>query len=1523
MLSNLDGAVITKADGTVLAANDTGNYTVTGGKYYLYTDKTVAGADTTSSIAKLVGKNQTLDTTTYANKYEFTIPTLPADNGYTFSHTNNWSGSVPKSNESQLYVADGDVDVTDPSQLAAVLQSTGTFYYGDQPSAENVVINDGFGSIVLVEDVYLSNDQGTKLDLTSGNVAYGNYKLTAKVTIDSDGDGNLETGTLKTCTLYADVVYAARPMSENKYYLVTANPYFDAEQVESETNKKTIETPLEVVEDKDETGAPLGTYSVIVPDDKFTYNGTAQKPEIVVKNGGNNADVVASIPATDTADAAAKDYIDGVKAETNAGDYSYTLTAEAGTTEAPANYSGAVTVKWTIGKADIQQYISVVPKNNVDTDEVVGNDAIVYDGAVLDSTDFEVKTNEAYAALTDSEADKAIKALVDEFVAGLTAAPATETTPAVAAKTTVDVAPAIGKVYTENIEYETSGSTFEYSEENGYNTGDFNGKVINNNITINYPSQVNLSTQQVNINDKRFNIWLTDNLLLNGESKTGYISFNNFVIDSHSITLEYDSDAGTLKYGDYTISAKEGYRIGIQVIGTSTYSNNDNGYSEVIRMSLRAVPTSGLADGKSNIKDASVDGEVKKANVTVKNSNFKDVEFKQTLTNDGKIDTTVEDKSIPVTIAKRAATITPDEDNRITYRDLTAPTLNYEYEKAATEEALLRGVIAADEGLFDSTRDGYVAPIKVSDFNIGELNDAKSYNYEIVDSEVFANYELSLPTENVPTFTVDPLNLNDIEGLGIVLNGKNDGWTQDGNSGYYTYDGSSKSVEVTKVAKANTSETAQTQTVELLASETTGVTDPYIKDGFTLKFGYWSSQNPNVIGSIGSSTDSVKIIVPADKIATKITVDGYYCDFLEGEYIAFSDLTNFTTEFEGNYTGTVSMKDVINYNDLTSYHDGMIYFSKITVTYKDADEYALTADTDYTVGGMTKSATVGEKTVQVKGKGNYTGVAKATWDIVAAEAGGAELTFTGMTAGEENDGFDFTKTYDGKEVTPKVIFGEPDSYYALDADVDIKYYDISSIDGGLDGINTDDLDEVAAPVNAGRYVAAATITCEGYATQILSKVLNIEKADLTVEASAKNKTMNYGEELPAVTAEDIAAINGLTAADRAFYEQLLADGKLKFDAPANTNTLVPMVNGELTEDEMATVQNFTKNYNLNELYWNLATKAKSIKSDDVTVEFANGNTVVLDENGFVSESSIIIKDTGILNDDGEPTVLLADTDYELNLESTATEGEYIVEIVGKGNYRGIRKVTFTAITAAKAATKLDVEFVETYVSNNKNRIKFNASAAVKDGYTVKETGVIYFNAATGTPEAELTMDNVDGTNIKKARNLADSYTVGLLDNGNGVYARFYTIVNDGTNDYVVYATDEAVVYNYAEMSAKAATKLDVEFVETYVSNNKNRIKFNASAAVKDGYTVKETGVIYFNAATGTPEAELTMDNVDGTNIKKARNLADSYTVGLLDNGNGVYARFYTIVNDGTNDYVVYATDEAVVYNYAELSAQLS
>ena len=301
-----------------------------------------------------------------------------------------------------------------------------------------------------------------------------------------------------------------------------------------------------------------------------------------------------------------------------------------------------------------------------------------------------------------------------------------------------------------------------------------------------------------------------------------------------------------------------------------------------------------------------------------------------------------------------------------------------------------------------------------------------------------------------------------------------------------------------------------------------------------------------------------------------------------------------------------------------------------------------------------------------------------------------------------------------------------------------------------------------------------------------------------------------------------------------------------------------------------------------------------------------------------------------VKEDKTKVELVEGTDYQVDLNRTNKVKDNIpVLINGKGNFTGNTYLDWSVVAPENAA-QVDFDFIETYVKDDNNvkqhRIKFNATTTVAEGFSVVETGVIYYNAATGEPINALTIDNVDGTNIKKACKADDTYLVGLLDNGKGVYARFYSKITNGYNNYVVYATDEAEYYNYTAIvgeAAKAATTLDVEFIETYVSAGKNRIKFNATTEVKEGYTVKETGAIYFNAAIGEPAVELTMTNVDGETIKKAGKAGGTYLVGLLDNGNGVHARFYSIVTDGTNDYVVYATEEAKEYNYAALTAQLS
>lgn len=140
--------------------------------------------------------------------------------------------------------------------------------------------------------------------------------------MDNDGDEDFETGTQLSYTLYQTVDYKARPMTENEYYLVQGNE----------------EIPLEL-----EDGV------ITVPAGTYTYNAQGQAPTIKVVNPANKAKLTADDYTDATADTEA----------VNADDYEAAFTAVA-----DGNYTGEITVKWTIDQADISEYITVAPKNN-------------------------------------------------------------------------------------------------------------------------------------------------------------------------------------------------------------------------------------------------------------------------------------------------------------------------------------------------------------------------------------------------------------------------------------------------------------------------------------------------------------------------------------------------------------------------------------------------------------------------------------------------------------------------------------------------------------------------------------------------------------------------------------------------------------------------------------------------------------------------------------------------------------------------------------------------------------------------------------------------------------------------------------------------------------------------------------------------------------------------------------------------------------------------------------------------------
>ena len=1476
-LSNLgDNVKVVEVGGNeVQPDTETGTYSLSGTKsYYIYTDKTIynsniaKGEGNDISYVKLFDEfdistknNQTYNNHNYSYQYTLNVPTIPEES-YLISHSNNFIGTVYTGEETMVYVSE---ETGVKGNLAATLNSDSIIYYGDKLDESLVDITASYGNILHIDKVYLANASGTRLE-SSELVIGSEYYLTADISVDKSGDFNDDDTNGNFVSIRQKVTFNARPMTMNEYALKTEDGL-----VPLEVSDGTVNVPAEywVCTLKDDSSKtyikleePEEALSALITWEKkstFVYNSAAQKPVIVVKNGGDNTIVLSdtAVAANETATppvaAVAKDYNNAVAEKTDAGSYSYALTAEAN-----GKYSDSVTVAWSIAQADVSQYITVAPKNNVDTD---GNketlEAVVYDGAVLDGTDFEVKTNEAYAALA---ADSPVKKLVDEFIDQLKAKAAVAADPA----NNIEAQPAVPVKTFVNVSGGRYGVTTDITYENETPSS---GASINANTVGSYSNVIlkgNLTFQSTGGD-------ITNAKITCGEYEK--LKSNN---------VELTLNGNSIMCGDDTILTKNDNEwFKIESI-THQIGNETNEYT----INLTKVPKTETRYETYDIKNAGAH----KANVTVSNSNFKTVEFKQKLDNDGKIDTTVEDKSIPVTIAKRDVTLTPDEDLSMTYRDTEMPDLTYTIEDAKADG--LTGVVAADKALFQKTtgegsdavttntgaiyvdklvqEDAQAVPVQFVyatdenndiDYTTAGLNNAGSYTYAVSEDDKFANYNIVLPID---------IAADEAQGIEeYIAPTFNDQKTA---KQFTTEDESQISFDITYPIDENSHYIFVGKYDETYKGYSLKITPPTGKAVKTIKFYTPNNEQPGTI-------------------------------YVNGEANAMVD---FKTVYEaaGGNLETTGLK-----------------ISKLEITYSSTD-YTLTANTDYTVGGATKRASAGTHNVQIMSKGNYTGVTTAPWDIAEAQAGESTLLIDNTPSNEYNG-----KSYDGKAVTANVSFGDGASaYYVADAETDIKYYENNNV---LE----------SAPVDAGTYKVVATITCDGYATKTIEKTFNISPAVLTVDASANTKAITYGDKLPAVTQADIDAIVGLTDDDKAYFQKFFTDGKLglgyakKYNANAqlvdDTSKLTFTLNGTLTQEEEGIIQQFINNYNTSNFYWNVITNAKSIKDSSIKVEFTEGDTAIINPDGtFASDSAIKVYDTAILDQDGKATELVelgennaATADYELTVESTATEGVYTLEIVGKNNYRGVRKIEFKAITAAKAATTFDIDFVETYVSNNKNRIRFNAAASVKSGYTVKEVGVLYFNAATGAPQAELTMENIGG-DIKKARNLSDSYLVGLLDNGNGVYARFYTIVNDGTNDYVVYATDEAEYYNYNQLNAEKATTLDVAFVETYVSNNKNRIRLNATASVEGSYTVKEVGVLYFNAATGTPQAELTMENIGG-DIKKARNLSDSYLVGLLDNGNSVYARFYTIVNDGTNDYVVYATDEAVIYNYAELSASLS
>ena len=509
----------------------------------------------------------------------------------------------------------------------------------------------------------------------------------------------------------------------------------------------------------------------------------------------------------------------------------------------------------------------------------------------------------------------------------------------------------------------------------------------------------------------------------------------------------------------------------------------------------------------------------------------------------------------------------------------------------------------------------------------------------------------------------------------------------------------------------------------------------------------------------------------------------------------------------GNLTETASTTFVIEPKSVTS---SMINIANENLTYTGTaqapvvtiEDYVGTTNiittTDYTLTNPTHTA-VGNYEVQIDGKGNYKGVAKKQYSIVAAGT-------TGFTVGSIAD-----QTYTGAALLPEPVVTAGST--TLDKDVDYT----------LTWANN---------TNAGENTASVTVTGKGnYSGSKTIYFTILPKALAAAETTLSTTAYNYDgtEKKPTVI-----AMNGATT--------LVKDRDYTVDYPEDvinqgTKTVTIKGIGNYTSQ-------FTKTYTINQLSLSSATitlatlssyvydghekrpAVQLVKVGEIMVpstaydvaysnninvgsgatvtvtaktgtNFKDGNTTTFSiERKTLTSDMIILSQENFTYDgttqkptvtvkNGETTLVLT-TDYTVDNPGGKDVGHYWVNVTGQGNYIG---------TAAKQ-----------YSINAENSAAFDISAVITEvtynGSPI-EPEVTVWKAGTGDPSGGGGVPLIKGTDyeVTYSDNVnagTATVTVSGIGNYGGTRRATFTILPKDLNPDEITLSQTSYNYNGTE-----------------------------------------------------------------------------------------------------------------------------
>ncbi|MBP5379019.1 MAG: hypothetical protein J6Y64_05720, partial [Ruminococcus sp.] len=372
--------VIVDSEGAIVAGEAVNTNNVyelkCGNTYKIYSNETL---DTSTMQGLDISEAKNVEFEGQPYNYRYTVEfkdTIPDQTEIEFAHKHaatafNFDNDHKDTDKVWVYCKG---EPSTEAECIARLNTEGIYYYGTAPTDADVLVDKYFDAEAKIadpkEDFYFTLKGDTSASRLTANDLQVNktYIVNAVVTVEIGNE-------ISRLDIKREILFKAKPLTDCDVYLKQGEELI----------------PLTITDGV-----------ITIPENTFTYNAQEQAPIIVIKN---------DVLGTETT-LTSVDYTDGIAKKIDAGSYTSTLTAATGE---EAKYSGSITVNWSIAKADVSEYITAAPVNNIDTDEdTEGLDAIVYDGQALDKTDFEVKAIEA--SEDDSDEVKAKKALAKKLI---------------------------------------------------------------------------------------------------------------------------------------------------------------------------------------------------------------------------------------------------------------------------------------------------------------------------------------------------------------------------------------------------------------------------------------------------------------------------------------------------------------------------------------------------------------------------------------------------------------------------------------------------------------------------------------------------------------------------------------------------------------------------------------------------------------------------------------------------------------------------------------------------------------------------------------------------------------------------------------------------------------------------------------------------------------------------------------------------------------------------------------------------